>query len=271
MNRGIKGKLVIGLAALAAAAFGGVAYAATQSSGPSTRQAFLNDVAKRLHVTPQQLTAALKGATDDQLQAAVKSGKLSQAQANALQQRLKQKGAAPVPPLGFFGPPGLAPRKVPGGPGGRFVPGAPGGLLPRLRAIPGPFALAAGAAGAASYLGMTDQQLFEQLSGGKSLAQIAKSKGKSVTGLEQAMIASTKSRLDKLVAAKLLTAAQEKQILARWQARLGQAVNQKFPHFRAMTPRFRGTLPAPPSSPKTPPKAPPAAFPAPAAPVVPAA
>ena len=84
MHRSLKRNLVIGLAALAVAAFAGGAYAATQNSGPTTRQAFLNDVAKRLHVTPQQLSAALNGATADQLQAAVKAGQLTQAQANAL-------------------------------------------------------------------------------------------------------------------------------------------------------------------------------------------
>ena len=90
MQRSLKRKLVFGLAALAVVAFAGGAYAATQSSAPNTRQAFLNDVAKRLGVTPQQLTAALNGATQDQLQAAVKSGRLTQAQANALAQGLKQ-------------------------------------------------------------------------------------------------------------------------------------------------------------------------------------
>ena len=102
----------MGLAALAVAAFAGGAYAATQTSGPNTRQAFLNDVAKRLNVTPQQLTAALNGATIDQLQAEVKSGKLTQAQANALEQHLKQNGTNPAVPFGFFGPgggPGFAP------------------------------------------------------------------------------------------------------------------------------------------------------------------
>ena len=122
MHRSLKRKLVIGLAALAVAAFAGGAYAATQSSAPNTRQAFLNDVAKRLHVTPAQLTAALNGATLDQLQAAVKAGRLTQAQANALEQRLKQKGSATGLPFA----PGLGPRPPvrprPGGPGG---PGAP--------------------------------------------------------------------------------------------------------------------------------------------------
>ena len=56
MQRSLRQKLVIGLAALAVAGFAGGAYAATQSSTPNTRQAFLNDVAKRLHVTPHELT-----------------------------------------------------------------------------------------------------------------------------------------------------------------------------------------------------------------------
>src|SRR2546423_13038978 len=101
VHRSIRRKLVIGLAALAVAALAGGAYAATQSSTPNTRQAFLNDVAKRLHVTPQQLTQALTGATDDQLQAAVKAGRLTQAEANQLAQRLKRSGSAPAIPFGF--------------------------------------------------------------------------------------------------------------------------------------------------------------------------
>ena len=130
MHRSLKRKLVIGLAALALAAFAGGAYAATQSSGPSTRQAFLNDVAKRLHVTPQQLNQALTGALADQLQAAVTAGELTQAQADKLEQRLKQGGLPPALPFGFFGFRGRLVR--PWGPPGLFPPlagpGAPGAL-----------------------------------------------------------------------------------------------------------------------------------------------
>src|SRR5207302_573533 len=82
MQSMLKRKAVIGTATLAVAALGGGAYAATQSSS-NPRQAFLNDVAKRLHVTPQQLQSAVKGAYLDRLQAAVAAGKLTQGQANA--------------------------------------------------------------------------------------------------------------------------------------------------------------------------------------------
>ncbi len=266
MQRSLKRKLVIGLAALTVAAFAGGAYAATQSSTPNTRQAFLNDVAKRLHVTPQQLTQALTGATVDQLQAAVKAGRLTQAEANELAQRLKQNGGAPAAPFGFgFGlgprfahPPGLG---VPGGPAG---PGFFGGGLA------GPLGLQ----GAADYLGLTIPQLFQQLSSGKSLAQIATSKGKTASGLEQAMTTSIKTRLDKLVARKVITAAQEKSLLSRFSARVARAINQKgLPFAGRFRPRFGGKLPTPPyAQPRNaqPPSVPvpPAYDPAPAAPPV---
>ncbi len=238
MHRSLKRKLVIGLAALAVAALAGGAYAATQSSTPNTRQAFLNDVAKRLHVTPAQLTAALNGATLDQLQAAVKAGRLTQAQANALEQRLKQKGSATGLP---FAPGlGLGPRFArPGGPGGPGRPGGPGGFGgPGLFRGPGGFGWPLELQGAASYLGLTDAQLFKQLSSGKSLAQIATSKGKTVSGLEHAMTAAIKTRLDKLVSAKVITAAQEQKLLRSLSARLAKAVNQKGMPFRG--PKFRG-------------------------------
>jgi hypothetical protein len=252
LPRSLKGKLVIGLVALAVAAFAGVAYAATQSSIPNSRQAFLDDVAKRLNVTPEQLTAALQGATQDQLQAAVKAGRLTQAQANALEQRLKHDGGLPAGPVpfGLFGPGG----------GGLFGPG--GGVAPRLRAFPG-FGLAGGL-GAASYLGLTQAQLFGQLLSGKSLAQIATARGKSVSGLEQAMLAVVKAKLDKLVTNKVITSAQEQQILSNWQKRLAQQVNAKG-YKRPMIPGnyppgmpFHGKLPAPAWGPN-----PPAGLPAP--------
>jgi hypothetical protein len=268
VQRSLKRKLVIGLAALTAAAFAGGAYAATQSSTPNTRQAFLNDVAKRLHVTPQQLTQALTGATDDQLQAAVKAGRLTQAEANQLAQRLKRSGGAPAIPFGFgfglgprlgLGPHlGLGPRLAhPPGPG---VPGGPPrpGFFGGGRA--GPFGLQ----GAAGYLGLTIPQLFQQLSSGKSLAQIATSKGKTASGLEQAMTTSFKTRLDKLVARKVITTAQEKTLLSRFSARVAQAINQKgLPFAGRLRPRFGGKLPTPPSAP-----VPPAYAPAPAAPPI---
>jgi len=224
LHRSLKRNLVIGFAVLVVAAFAGGAYAATQSSGPSSRQAFLNDVAKRLHVTPQQLSSALSGATTDQLQAEVKAGRLTQAQANALEQRLKSGGPAPLlPPT-----PGLA--------GPHAFPGSPGALGPRaFGAGPRGFGFGFGGFGfggfglgaAASYLGLTDAQLIQQLQSGKSLAEIAGSKSKTVSGLEQAMTAPVRKALDAAVSRKAISAAKEKQILSRFSSSLSQRVNQK--------------------------------------------
>jgi AraC-like DNA-binding protein len=255
-------KLVIVLAALAVVALAGGAYAATQSSAPPTRQAFLNDVAKRLHVTPQQLTAALNGASADQLQAQVKAGRLTQAQANAIEQQQKKNGGSPAIPFGLFAP---GPGQGPG-----FGPG-PGGLAPGPgRLVPGP-AIGRGLFGlgsldsVASYLGLTNAQLFQQLSTGKSLAQIAAARGKSVSGLEQAITSATKSRLDKLVAAKVLTAAQEQKILSHLSSGLAQRINRKgLPGARPNLRWGFGRGPAAPSTPKQ--IVPPAYVPAPAYP-----
>jgi uncharacterized coiled-coil protein SlyX len=210
-----KRKLVIGSTVVALAAFAGGAVAATQGSSQDPRQQYLNDVAKRLNVTPAQLQNALKGASLDQLQAAVKAGKLTQAQANALKQRIQQGAAGGAP---FFGPP---PPFGPGGPG-PYGPGRFGFGLHRALAF-GP------AAGAAKYLGLTEAQLINQLQSGKSLAQIAKAQGKTTAGLEQAITSSIKARLDKAVANQRITAAQEQQMLKGLSARINDIVNNTPP------------------------------------------
>ncbi len=201
MQVNIKRKLAIGTTALAAAAFAGGAYAATQEPGATTRQAFLNDVAKRLNVNPAQLSAALRGALDDQLQAAVAAGKLTQAQADAIKQRIQNGGAQPRG-LWF----------------GQRPPGPP-------HVAVGGFGLTA----AAKYLGLSERQLLDQLSAGKTLDQVAKARGKSVAGLESALSSALRSRLQKAVADKQITSAQEQQILSGLSQRLNQEINGTYP------------------------------------------
>jgi hypothetical protein len=194
----MKRKLAIGGAVIAAAGLAGGAYAAGSSS-TNPRQTFLDDVAKRLNISPTQLNKALKGAYQDQLDQAVKSGKLTQAQANKLRQRLAQRPLAPVGPWGF-----------------------------RHRGLLGHRGLRAGVGhAAAKYLGLSETQLVAQLRSGKSLADIAGAQHKSVSGLEDALKAQIKARLDKAVAAKALTSAQEQQILGRLDQRLNTIVNRK--------------------------------------------
>ena len=115
MRFGPSKKLAAGIGAAALLSGGAGAFAATQL-GSNPRQAYINDVASRLHVTPTALTSAMKAARIDQISAAEKAGKLTPGQANAAKSRIRSgqaSGGAGGP--GFFGKPG---------PGGGFGPGA---------------------------------------------------------------------------------------------------------------------------------------------------
>ena len=147
--------------ALAAGAAGGAYAVSNRSSGD--RQAFLNDVAKRLNVSPQKLRDAF---------------------AAALAARRQQYGAPGPSPGGPF--PG------PGGPGGPPPFGHP----------PPPGPVGAELDAAAKYLGLTDAQLLTRLRSGRSLAQVAADQNKSVDGLKNALDAEFKKQLDQIVNAK---------------------------------------------------------------------
>ena len=69
-----------------------------------------------------------------------------------------------------------------------------------------------GAAAITTYLGISASDLQTALQSGKTLAQIATANGKTVAGLETAMIADAKTHLDADVTAGRLTAAQEQTI-----------------------------------------------------------
>ena len=84
---------------------------------------------------------------------------------------------------------------------------------------------------AATYLGLTEAELRTQLESGKTLAQIAKAQGKSVDGLEKALAADAKTKLDAAVKAGTLTQAQADEILKRTTEHLDDLVNGKLgPH-----------------------------------------
>lgn len=199
----MKRRLAVGATGLAVLSGAGVAYGVTQSGG-NNRQAFLNDVAKRLNVTPSKLSSALKGAFEDRLQAAVQDGRLTQKQADAIKKRVESGGGVwlgpgPGPGLRFF-------HRGPGGPGG-----------PKR----------AGFGAAAKYLGLTDLQLFNQLRSGKSLADVAGSRGKSVDGLKTAIRDAVKTDLDAAVKDQRLTQSEENNILGKLDNSLNDLVNRK--------------------------------------------
>jgi len=194
-----KKSIVLGVAGVIAVAGGGVGVAATRDSG-NDNQAVIDDAAKQLGVTPSALTSALKKALENRVDAAVAAGRLTRAQGDALKARIE---AGQVPFFGGF-------RHGPGGPGRHFL---------ELDA-------------AATYLGLSEGQLRDRLESGKTLAQIAKDRGKSVDGLVDAMVAEVKQHVDAAVAAGRLTRAQADQVLKDVRQRITDRVNGKAPSLR---------------------------------------
>src|SRR3954469_11857285 len=215
LNRKLAGSAV-GVALLAGA--GGAWAVSSGSSSTGGRDAFLNDVAGRLDVTPDKLKSALQGAFDDQLDAAVKAGRLTQQQADEIKKHAQEHGGVP-PVLGPGGPgPGDRFHGGPGGPPPFAGPPPPGGPTPFAGPPPpgarGPHGpIGAGFDAAAKYLGLTNAQLRRELMAGKSLAQVAAAQNKDVDGLKSAIETAVKTELDKAVADKHLTQQQEDDIL----------------------------------------------------------
>src|SRR6188472_910864 len=158
MPNSAKRKLAVGAVGFAVLAGSGGAYAAAQSSTPTpspspaparaqvdragVQKAFLDDVAKRLNVTRDQLDTAIKGAAEARIDAAVAAGTITKEQGDMAKKAL----ANGLPALGgrLFG----GGHGGPGGPGGGPRPVGPGG--------PG-FGHGFGALdGAAAYLGLTE-------------------------------------------------------------------------------------------------------------------
>ena len=238
VNQNLKRKIAVSVAGVTVLAGGGIAFAATQSSPQDERKALLDNAAKRLNVSPDQLSAALQGAFEDQLDKAVADGRLTKERADAIKARLKAHGGVPLGPPIFGGP---------GGPGGRFGHGfrvGPGGPH-------GPHGIDA----AAKYLGLTEAKLHEQLESGKSLADVAKAQGKDVEGLKKAIVDAAKADLDKAVADKRLTDAQRDQMVKDLESHVDDLVAGKGPRFRGgrrghFGPGRPGMPPPPPATPE---------------------
>jgi len=198
MNWRTKKAAVVAAATLAVVGGGvGGALAAGGTDNPGAeKQAFLTDAANRLGTTADKLEAALKAAAIDRVDAAVADGRITADQGARLKERI-QNG------LPLF----------PGVLGGRAM--AP---LPVVRSV---------VSSAADYLGLSIRQLFAQLHGGKSLADLANARNKSLDGLEAAMLAGAKSQLDDAVKAGRITATQEQKVLDALKARLPDIVQKK--------------------------------------------
>ena len=211
MVKATKGTLLAAGAALVAVAAGGGAIAATKMTSPKAeQQAIINDAASQLGVTPQKLSDALTQALKNRVDAAVKAGTLTKEQGDAIKKRI-DAGDAPL----FLGP-GLGHRF-----GGRGF-GGPGFAHPHP----------AGLEAAATYLGMTQAQVREALGNGKTLAQIAKDKNKSVDGLVQALTAEATKKIDAAQTAGKITKDQAAEMKAHLNDAITDLVNgeHRFEH-----------------------------------------
>jgi hypothetical protein len=180
----------------------------------------LADVAKAQSKDLAGLKTAILDAAKGDLDKAVADKKLTQSQAddiyNGLKSHIDDLVATDVKLRHF------------GGPGG-----------PDMR-----FGFGAGTGAAAKYLGLDESALRDKLRNGQSLADVAKAQNKDVQGLEDAIVASQKARLDRAVSDKKLTQSEADDILAKLKSHVGDLVNAKpsdRPTFRARRgagPRF---------------------------------
>ena len=231
--------------ALIAGGTGAAIAAVTRSDGQKVEDAVLADAAKRLNVTPEKLRDALAAAQDARIDQAVKDGKLTRQQADAIKARRKQSGRVlgggpfpgPRPGGGHpgFGPGGAPRALVPGPPG-------PGGPVPRLGARGHGHVFGGPGVDLAKALGLTREQLGEQLRAGKSIADIAKAQGKSLSDVRTALKGAAKAKLDAAVKAGKLTQDRADKLRARINDgidRLGTA--PAFPRMRRHAAPFRPT------------------------------
>ena len=201
--------------ALLAGGTGAAIAAVTKDERAKAEQAVLDGAAKKLDVTPEKLRDALAAAQDEQLDAAVKAGKLTQKQADAMKAARKASG------------------HVLGG-GGLHMRGGPG---PRLHGFKGAgrpgFGLRGGLFdGLAKALGVSEDKLDEQLRDGKSIADIAKAEGKSLSGVKSSLKAAVKTKLDKAVSDEDLTRKQADAVLERFDEQFDAFASGKRLRFR---------------------------------------
>jgi polyhydroxyalkanoate synthesis regulator phasin len=205
-----RSKIAAGAGAALAVVGAGGAVAADRLTPKAESQAIVNDAAKQLGVDPAKLSDALEQALKNRIDAAVKDGRLSKEQGDAMKRRITS-AAFPL----FIGP-------------GFERDGE------RHRAFGGLWGRHLDAA--AAFLGLTEAQLGEALHSGKSLAQIAKDKGKSADDLVDALVAATTKRLDQAVADGRMTKSQRDMVIADLKKRTTAIVNGTTPaggfHFR---------------------------------------
>jgi hypothetical protein len=178
----------------------------------------LADVAKAQGKDLDGLKSAILDAAKTDLDKAVADKKLTQSQADDVLSALKSH-------IDDIVNADLKPRHLGGAGGQGFA-----------------FGFGADTAAAAKYLGLDESALRDKLRNGQSLADVAKAQSKAVQGLEDAIVASQKARLEQAVSDKKLTQSQADDILGTLKSRVDDLVNTKPPDRPALRGR-RGAGP----------------------------
>lgn len=161
-------------------------------------QTFWQSLASHLGVTLDRLQQAVKDAAKEAIANAVQNNRMTQTQADALNQRVDQWQ------------PGQGLPFERGGRGDRGDRGGPGGFGPGDHGFGGAAVLDA----VAKALNTTTADLQSQLQSGKTLADIAQSKGVSQDTIKQAIVAAEKAQVDAAQQAGRITADQATQMKA---------------------------------------------------------
>jgi polyhydroxyalkanoate synthesis regulator phasin len=188
---GVMVLLVSGLVAGVALAQGG-----GDGDTQGARESFVSRVAAHLGVTEQQLVDAFKAARLEMLDEAVAAGKISPEDADQVRQRIEESQGLG---LGL----GLGLR------GWRIH--ALGGIVSSV----------------AETLGMTPQEIVQDLRQGQSLAEIGQAKRVSTDTLKSAILAAADEKLDQAVADGKLTQDQADKIMTRLTDNIDKILNWK--------------------------------------------
>ncbi len=151
---------------------------------------FLGHLASNLGKSPGQVPKANAHAENQTLDDAAKAGPLTQQQADAI--KAKQ---------------GSNPKAV--------CAGVPGGV--GHKGLPGPGIAKVALADYAAALGISEAELRQDLKDGKTVKDVAASKGMDESAFRTKLVAAVKADLDKQVAAKKITQQQEDSALQRLQ------------------------------------------------------
>lgn len=193
------GSLVLVVAGLGAA--GAIAASRMLSPGEESK-AVIDDAAAQLGVEPSALSEALKQALENRIDEAVEQGRLTEEQADRLKERLESSEY----PMLF----GMGPGRGHGF-GGRHGHFGHFGVLEA----------------AASYLGMTEEELREELRD-KTLGEVAEEKGKTPAGLVNELVAAQTKRIDDAVDEGKLTDEQAARLKAGLEERMQALVDGDF-------------------------------------------